>query len=313
MKMLVSICIPAYKQPQLLKKAIESVLMQTYTNYEIIVTDDTPDNSIKELVEQFNEPKIKYHKNASSLGSPENWNKAISLASGSYIKLLHHDDHFRVKDALHKYVSAFEADPALSFVFSYSDIYFKKDNEHFFHEQTNAQLKRIKTETEFLFFRNCIGSPSAVIFKNDKNITFNNEYVWLVDVEFYIRYLNKHKTFKCIHEALVTIVDGGDEQVTKEVSVNKDLVVKENINLFSTIYSEKLNTKKAFLFFQELFLSFEIDSLEKLKLSFVVPLNVDAFMADVFIDLSKDKILKKVKKRLLTSRYNKRFFKIERF
>jgi len=313
MKELVSICIPAFKQPQLLKKAIESVLAQSYTNYEIVITDDTPDNSVADLVAQFKSEKIRYHKNEIALGSPGNWNKAISLAKGNYIKLLHHDDHFSTGDSLQKFVLALESETGLSFVFSYSDIYFKNKNEHFIHKQTNAQLKRIKEDPRFLFFRNCIGAPSAVLFKNDKSLIFNAKYKWLVDVEFYITYLNKHKNFKCVPEDLITVVDGSEEQVTKEVSVNKELVIKENLNLFSAIYSKELNNKKTFIFFQELFLNFEIDSFKVLDDNFEIPSNIHLFMKEVFEDLSKNKLIKKIKKRLLTSRYNKRFFKIERF
>lgn len=313
MKELVSICIPAYKQPLLLKKAIDSVLMQTYTNYEIIVSDDTPDDSVKKIVEIFNEPKIFYFKNEAALGSPGNWNNAIKQAKGKYIKILHHDDYFATKESLQKFVSALESAPENNFVFSYSDIYFKKVNEHYLHKQSNAQLKRIKEGSEFLFFRNVIGAPSAVMFKKDESIVFNKNYKWLVDVEFYISYFKKHKHFVCIPEGLVTIVDGSEEQITREVSNDKKLVLKENLNLFSAIYSDKLNTKKSLLFFQELFVQFGIDNYEALKAEIEIPANINNFVKEVFIDLPKNSLVKKIKKRLLTSRYNKRIFKIERF
>ncbi|MBA3680810.1 MAG: glycosyltransferase [Bacteroidetes bacterium] len=310
---LVSICIPAYKQPELLKKAIESVLMQSYTNYEIIVSDDTPDNSVKEIIDSFKDSKIFYFKNKNPLGSPKNWNNAIKLAKGNFIKILHHDDHFTSKGSLQKFVSALTSDPKTDLVFSYSDIYFKKLNEHYLHKQSNVQLKRLRIEPEFLFFRNCIGAPSAVMFKKDENIVFNKNYKWLVDVEFYINYLKKHKNFVCIPEGLVTIVDGGEAQITQEVSQDKKLVLKENLNLFSSFYNEKLNNKSSLLFFQELFVQFSVNSYESLKAEVEVPTTIDSFLKDVFIDLPKNSLLKKIKKKLLTSRYNKRIFKIERF
>ncbi len=313
MKELVSICIPAYKQPLLLKTAIESVLMQSYTNYEIIVSDDTPDDSVKKIIDEFNEPKISYFKNEKALGSPDNWNNAIKKAKGSYIKILHHDDYFANKNSLQKFVAALETDAKTNFAFSFSDIYFKKTNEHYLHKQSNAQLKRLTAEPEFLFFRNCIGAPSAVIFKKDERHTFNKNYKWLVDVEFYINYLREHKSFVCIPEALVTIVDGNEEQITQEVSNDKELVLKENLNLFSAIFSDKLNNKNSLLYFQELFVQFGISSYDALRADVEVPNNINGFVKEVFIDLPKNSLLKKIKKRVLTSRYNKRIFKIERF
>ncbi len=310
---LVSICIPTYKQPQLLKKAVESVLMQSYTNFEIIISDDTPDDSVKQVLEQFKNSNLKYFKNEMPLGSPENWNNAIRQAKGAYIKVLHHDDHFTHKESLQKFVSALSSDQTVHFAFCYSDIFFRKTNEHYLHKQTNSQLKRLRSESEFLFFRNVIGAPSAVIFKNDKAIVFNKAFKWLVDVEFYINYLGKHKNFVCIKEALITVVDGGESQISQEVARSKEVVIKENLNLFSSIYSEKLNNKKSLLFFGELFLQFEIDTFERLKHEFVIPENIEMFLKNVFMDMQKNAFLKKVKKRLLTSRYNKRIFKIERF
>ncbi|MBL7921772.1 MAG: glycosyltransferase family 2 protein [Bacteroidia bacterium] len=313
MNALVSICIPAYKQPLLLKKAIDSVLMQTYTNYEIIVSDDTPDDSVKKIVEAYNEPKPRYFKNKIALGSPENWNNAVKQAKGNYIKILHHDDYFTNKESLQKFVTALESDAKIDFAFSYSDIYFKKTNEHYLHKQTNAQLKRLKAQPEFLFFRNCVGAPSAVIFKKNESLSFNKNYKWLVDVEFYIAYLKKHKHFLCIPEALVTVVDGNEEQLTQEVSTNKKIVLQENLFLFSTIYSDKLNTKKSLLFFQELFVQFDVKNYDMLRSEVEIPGNIDGFLKEVFSDLPKNSLFKKVKKRLLTSRYNKNIFKIERF
>ena len=77
----VSICIPAYDQVDYLKKNIDSVLVQTYTKYEIIVTDDSPSDIVKDLIQQYQRPDIiKYYKNDTALGTPENWNEGIRRA-----------------------------------------------------------------------------------------------------------------------------------------------------------------------------------------------------------------------------------------
>ncbi len=53
MSVKVSICIPAYKQVSFLRKCLESVLMQDFTDYELIITDDSPDDSVKQLVNEL--------------------------------------------------------------------------------------------------------------------------------------------------------------------------------------------------------------------------------------------------------------------
>lgn len=290
-----------------------SVLIQDHTDHEIIVSDDSTNSDIKNYVSGLNLSNLKYFHNSPSLGSPENWNNAVRNASGKYIKILHHDDYFTDKTSLGKFISVFEKDPQVSFVFSWSKIVFRPDNAVFIHQQTAGQLKRLKEEVEFLFFRNVIGGPSAVCFKNDPELAFDKHYKWLVDVEFYIKYLKKHPKFSSIAEPLVTVVAGEEGQITDEVTKDRAIVISENLNLFSKIYSEKLKRKKSLLFFQELFSNYNIISFGQLHKEARVPNNIEKFTEEVFLDLPKAKLLKRIKKRLLTSRYNKRIFKIERF
>ena len=311
--MLVSICIPTYNNAAALKRCLDSIVSQDFTNYEIVISDDSDNNEVEVLVKQYNFKKLVYYKNTIALGSPENWNNAMRKAEGSYIKILHHDDYFATKDALSKFVLSLENNADASFAFCYTRVHFKKDNSFFVHKQTSTQLKRLNAGPEFLFFRNVIGAPSAVFFRNDKATLFDANYKWLVDVDFYIRYLKKNPQFVHIPEALVIVTDGEAGQITQSVANDKKLVITENISLFQKIYSPTLNTKKSYLFFQELFVRFGIDSFEVLEKEFNVPESLRDFFKETFNDLKKNVLLKKIKKRLLTSRYNKLIFKIERF
>ena len=64
----VSICIPAYNQVAYLQRTIDSVLAQTFTDYEIIITDDSDNKLVKDFVEQYNLPGvIHYYKNVVNL------------------------------------------------------------------------------------------------------------------------------------------------------------------------------------------------------------------------------------------------------
>ncbi len=309
---MVSICIPTYNQTDLLKRCLNSVLMQDFKDYEIIVSDDSTDEITKTYIEGLQLKNLKYYKNNFALGSPDNWNNCLTKACGKYIKIMHHDDYFATTTALSKFVNSLETNPSIYFSFCYSHIHFKNQEHFFIHRQAASQLKRLKTSPHFLFYRNIIGAPSATFFRNEK-ILFNKNYKWLVDVDFYIRYFNKYPGFISIPEALVTVVDGEVGQATTLVSKSKQLVINENLQLFASIYTEKINPKKSYLFFQELFLSFDIKNFKALKQEFDIPENIESFIKDAFADQKKHTLIKKIKKRLLTSRYNKLIFKIERF
>lgn len=93
---LVSVVMPTYKQDELLHKAVESVLSQTYSNIELIVVDDNKDESYKinnkAYFERLNSDKVRYVQNEENLGSTATRNKAIFLSKGKYITFLDDDD-----------------------------------------------------------------------------------------------------------------------------------------------------------------------------------------------------------------------------
>lgn len=89
---LISVCIPAYKNADFIGATIESVLGQTYRNLEIIITDDrSPDDTVS-VAKRFPDPRIRLFENETNLGVGGNWNRALSCATGKYIKLMGADD-----------------------------------------------------------------------------------------------------------------------------------------------------------------------------------------------------------------------------
>ena len=88
----VSVIIPTYNNVESLKRTLNSVLVQDFEDYEVIITDDSDNESLQKFLLNYPLPKIKYFKNSKKLGSPENWNEGLRIACGEYIKIMHHDD-----------------------------------------------------------------------------------------------------------------------------------------------------------------------------------------------------------------------------
>ena len=79
----VSICIPTYKQVDYLRKTLDSVLLQDFHDYELIISDDSSDDSVENLLREFDfKGKLNYFRNSVALGSPANWNYSIKQAKG---------------------------------------------------------------------------------------------------------------------------------------------------------------------------------------------------------------------------------------
>jgi len=92
-KPLVSICIPTYNRPEALARVVESMLRQTYSPIEIIVTDDGDAEKTRAALGPLLE-KIRYEANEKRLGLYANWNRSIELARGELVASYHDHDHY---------------------------------------------------------------------------------------------------------------------------------------------------------------------------------------------------------------------------
>jgi len=106
---LVSIITPTYNHREYIGACIESVLSQTYTNWEQIIIDDGSIDGTEEVVLQYNDKRIKYFKqeNIGIWKLSENYNKALEISKGELIAVLEGDDLWP-SDKLEKQVPVFE-------------------------------------------------------------------------------------------------------------------------------------------------------------------------------------------------------------
>lgn len=119
---MVSVILPTWNRAHLLPRAIRSVLLQTHTNFELIVVDDASTDNTKEVVSKFNDKRIKfirldYDKRDTSYGAAKARNVGIKNAIGEYIAFQDSDDEW-FTDKLKTQVDAFEnADTNVGIVF----------------------------------------------------------------------------------------------------------------------------------------------------------------------------------------------------
>ena len=101
---LVSVLIPTRNRPELLIKAIKSVLSQTYKQIEIVITDNSYIDQSSALQHLISDIKVIYIKNANNIGPILNWRKALQLSKGMYCLILPDDDYllnpFYIEDAV---------------------------------------------------------------------------------------------------------------------------------------------------------------------------------------------------------------------
>lgn len=92
MNELVSVIMPSYNTAKFIKETVESVLSQTYQNFEIIIVDDCSTDNTDEVVAGIEDERIKYIKNEKNSGAAISRNRALREAKGKWIAFLDSDD-----------------------------------------------------------------------------------------------------------------------------------------------------------------------------------------------------------------------------
>src|SRR5450432_111530 len=213
-KIFISICIPAYNRADFLGRLLDSIAMQSFRHFEVIITDDSPGNEIELLIGGHSlKPMIMYFKNEKTLGSPENWNEGVRRAKGEWIKMMHDDDWFADSGSLNQFAEALKNGNASFYFSAYTNIFPDNRSKQIFLSPT--WYKRLKIMPDFLLAANHTGPPSITIFRNDPEIFFDNRLKWLVDIDFYIRYLKKYPPPVYIPNNLV-FIGISESQITNQ-------------------------------------------------------------------------------------------------
>lgn len=229
----ISICIPAYKNAVFFSRLLDSIAHQSFKDFEVIVSDDSPDTALKQILESYkNKFPFFYYKNETTLGSPANWNNAIKLANGKWIKLMHHDDWFATANSLQIFAGYAQKAGNTDFIFSAHRLY--EDGKIKSTEKISTFLqKKLKQNPLILFRKNYIGHPSTTLIRNNRIEWYDEKIKWVVDFEFYIRAL-KQSNFIYIDEPLVNI-GLGVHQITKQAFRNRAIEIPENIYLLNKL------------------------------------------------------------------------------
>lgn len=261
---LVSICIPAYENLPFLKRLLDSILIQDYPEIEIIISDDSAGEDIKNAIALYADKlAVKYFKNTPALKTPANWNQALDKASGDLLMLIHQDDWLNSTDAISTYVKVFEQNPQIDFAFCRS-MAFNKDNAAAMLAHNRKILEKLSVHPESLLLGNVIGPPSNVMLRKKVSLRYVVPFIWLVDVEYYIRLIQKGYKYYFIDEPLIS-VGVHDQQTTAFVHQNKEIILKEHLLLAIEQGSALFSDLRIYDLYWRILRNYGIRSIDQLK------------------------------------------------
>lgn len=217
----VSVLIPSYNYAHYLQEAIDSVLTQTFEDFELIIVDNCSTDNTEEIVQKYCEQdqRVQYIKNKENIGMYRNYNQALLSASGDYIKFLNADDKF-APTLLEKFVTILDAYEDISVITSYRQQFGLKT-------QIIKQLhtNRIEAQTAILFSlknSNWIGEPTTVMFRRSNlNLgLFDISLLMFADLDMWLRHLRLGDLY--VIDEVLSYFRIHNEQGTAQLTSNND-------------------------------------------------------------------------------------------
>jgi glycosyltransferase involved in cell wall biosynthesis len=174
----ISVIIPTYNAEKFIAKTVQSVLNQTYQDFEILIIDDaSPDRSV-EICQQFNDRRLRIISQANR-GLPGARNTGIRAAQGEFIALLDADDLW-LPEKLAAHIQHLDRHPAVGISFSYSAIIDDHDQLTGLYQKP----KRLEHITpDYVLCRNPIGNGSAAVLRRQvfDDIAFDDDKHGIVE------------------------------------------------------------------------------------------------------------------------------------
>jgi glycosyltransferase involved in cell wall biosynthesis len=217
----VSVCIDVFNYAAFLPEAVDSVLRQDFTDFEVIVVDDCSTDRSFEIAQSYaaKDRRVIALRNEKNLGMVRNRNACLRPARGEYIKILHADDFLCTDDALTKMVAVLDSNRGISLVacsMQFVDPSSQKLNRWSWFENRKAVSGTSVITKCLREQRNLVGGPSATMFRRSKGARgFDEQFFHSADWEMWLHLLEQG-AFCAINEPLVAYRRHANQQTEKD-------------------------------------------------------------------------------------------------
>ncbi|MEJ2618564.1 MAG: glycosyltransferase family 2 protein, partial [Ignavibacteriaceae bacterium] len=229
----ISVVIPTYNRAGLLKKAVESVLAQTYRNIEVVIVDDGSTDNTKEVIRSFNDNRIVFIEHSNNRGGTAARNTGIKSSKGSWRAFLDSDDIW-LETKLEEQVKVIPGLPD-----DYAVIHCGMRNIDYLTGKMLSERTARENINEIVRSNLGIipGTPTMIIKKAvlEEIGLFNEKLPAHQESELGLRIALKYK-FKLVDKILV-IVNRNHNQIMSNPSLHvkaKELILEEHQNILSS-------------------------------------------------------------------------------
>jgi len=236
-----SVILPVYNErPKFMENAIQSILNQTYRDFEFLIIDDASESYVGEIINSYKDERIVYVRLEQNSKICAALNQGIEQSLGEYIAIMHSDD-FSIRSRLEKQISVLESNVNIGLVNSYSLI--KSGNK----SQLNRPFLDQNFEKLYLkYVGNNIIHPNVMIRKSvlqENGISYNEQFVYAEDYRMWIDIM-PFCDFCTIPEVLTIYnLNVNPNRQNKEYmeKCRKVILLENYMNLLNS-YSDKFNS-----------------------------------------------------------------------
>lgn len=185
----VSVILPAYNGEKFIGKAIQSVLQQTLSDFELIIINDGSTDHTESIIYEFKDPRIIYRQNPENKGLIYSLNSAISLAKGKYIARMDADD-ICLPERLATQKAFLEQHEDIAVVATTIDLVNEKDEKNGVWELDRKTITPVQIKKAILR-QNCIAHPTIMIRSEIiKQLKYKEYQKNIEDYDLWLRLLN---------------------------------------------------------------------------------------------------------------------------
>lgn len=202
----VSIVLPTYNRVKLVKRAIESVLLQTYEEFELIIVDDGSVDDTEEMIRTIDDKRIRYIRLEKNSGPANARNVGIEAARYDYIAFHDSDDCWR-RNKLEKQLGRLQqTSEKIGFVYGCYEYNSLDGKKGYFPRKELDEAEKTGNIYSHMLVENLVGMPTVLVKKKciEKVGTFNLNYASLEDYEWLLR-LSKIYEAEYLDEILVDV------------------------------------------------------------------------------------------------------------
>ena len=246
----VSVLIPVYNAAAFLEDSIDSILNQTFKDFDLLLLYDCSTDNSEEIIKKFNDNRIKYYKNEQNLGISGSRNKLMDLAQGEYFAIMDNDD-LSLPERFAKQVSFLDEHKDVTIVGTWGELFNNVPAKGIY-----TKIKKIITNMGWVWrqpanvtiketLRGCTSMHSSMMVRRDDfikyNIRYNPEYTPAEDYDMIRQVLTNGLKICNIQEVLFKYhLYGGNFSVKKKQLMKiSDAKVKNDIKKFLQIENYK--------------------------------------------------------------------------